>query len=108
MDFDTARSIAKGCANTATPLPQYQSHKKVWALKIEEVVKAPYDEAARESPDIVDAFIVPEEKRFAPIPVNKEFMSKHAPKAGGYLVFYADGYRSFSPAKAFEEGYTRL
>lgn len=29
-------------------------------------------------------------------------------EAGGYLVQYADGYRSFSPAKAFEEGYTRI
>lgn len=27
---------------------------------------------------------------------------------GGYYVRYADGFESWSPAKAFEEGYTRL
>ena len=27
---------------------------------------------------------------------------------GGYLVVYDDGYVSWSPAKAFEEGYTRI
>ena len=27
------------------------------------------------------------------------------PEVGGYLVFYKDGYVSYSPAKAFEEGY---
>jgi hypothetical protein len=33
---------------------------------------------------------------------------KHSPEAGGYYVQYKDGYTSFSPAEAFEEGYTRL
>lgn len=28
------------------------------------------------------------------------------PEAGRYLVEYEDGYRSVSPAKAFEDGYT--
>lgn len=27
---------------------------------------------------------------------------------GGYYVLYADGYESWSPAKAFEDGYTRI
>jgi hypothetical protein len=27
---------------------------------------------------------------------------------GGYYVVYEDGYKSFSPASAFENGYTRL
>lgn len=52
--------------------------------------------------------IVPEESRFGPVAVDLYFLQKHAPKVGGYLVFYADGYRSFSPAKAFEDGYTRI
>ena len=34
--------------------------------------------------------------------------TKHDPQAGGYYVVYADGYQSFSPAQAFEEGYTRI
>jgi hypothetical protein len=33
-------------------------------------------------------------------------MIKHAPQVGGYYVRYPDGYESWSPAKAFEEGYT--
>jgi len=35
-------------------------------------------------------------------------MYKHKPEVGGYYVVYADGYKSFSPAQAFEEGYTRV
>ena len=38
--------------------------------------------------------------------VMPEFLKKHAPERGGYIVFYADGYVSYSPQKAFEEGYT--
>lgn len=33
---------------------------------------------------------------------------KHRPMVGGYLVQYRDGYTSYSPAQAFEEGYTRV
>jgi hypothetical protein len=40
--------------------------------------------------------------------VSDEYASKHNPDAGGYYVRYADGYESFSPAQAFEEGYTRI
>ena len=42
------------------------------------------------------------------IAVDDAYLRKHNPHAGGYLVVYADGYVSFSPAKAFEEGYTRI
>lgn len=31
---------------------------------------------------------------------------KHNPESDGYFVRYQDGYESYSPAKAFEEGYT--
>lgn len=41
-------------------------------------------------------------------PVSFEWLQKHKPEVGGYLVFYADGYVSYSPAKAFEEGYQLL
>jgi hypothetical protein len=40
--------------------------------------------------------------------VGAHFMIKHDPQVGGYFVEYEDGYESFSPAKAFEGGYTRL
>lgn len=30
------------------------------------------------------------------------------PTIGDYIVIYEDGYKSWSPAKAFEDGYTRV
>lgn len=33
--------------------------------------------------------------------------TKHKPEVGGYFITYEDGYASYSPAKAFEEGYTK-
>lgn len=36
------------------------------------------------------------------------WLEKHNPVVGGYFVRYKDGYESFSPAQAFEEGYTKL
>lgn len=39
------------------------------------------------------------------IVVSKEYLEKHKPKAGGYYVMYKDGYESYSPKNAFEEGY---
>jgi hypothetical protein len=36
---------------------------------------------------------------------SDEWVGKHRPAIGGYLVFYNDGYVSYSPAKAFKEGY---
>lgn len=80
----------------AREMPRYQCHKKVWALKIKAVQS-------------LDGYrIIPEEPGYGPIPVNAEYMDKHRPKAGGYYVVYADGYKSFSPAEAFESGYTRV
>ena len=36
------------------------------------------------------------------------WLDKHNPAVGGYYVVYKDGYESFSPAQAFEEGYARI
>ncbi len=85
-------------------LPRYQCHKEVRALKIREirVEDVPGD------PNCTRTMIVPEEDGFAPFPVTRAYIEKHKPKAGGYFVLYEDGYQSFSPAKAFEEGYTRI
>jgi len=85
-----------------TPMPQYQSHKKVWALKIISVEQVGTDSTIDENPIVVIEF----EGRFA----NKEFNlhGKPTPEAGWYYVQYPDGYESFSPAAAFEEGYTLI
>jgi hypothetical protein len=42
------------------------------------------------------------------VTVAEDFFAKHNPQVGGYLVIYADGYMSFSPAKAFEDGYVAI
>jgi hypothetical protein len=78
-------------------LPKYKCHKEVYALKIRSV-------------DVQDGktVLTPEDTVFAPFPVDEAYVQKHKPDAGGYYVVYADGYKSFSPAKAFEDGYTKL
>ena len=40
--------------------------------------------------------------------VGSDYVDKHRPAIGGYYVRYHDGYQSWSPAKAFEDGYTRV
>ena len=52
--------------------------------------------------------ITPAEEGYAPFRVDWEYMHKHKPEVGGYYVVYEDGYKSFSPAKAFEDGYAAV
>ena len=85
-------------------MPMYQCHKKVWALKIESVDYKPGDMAGAGE----GWWITPADHPFAPFMVDTDFVHKHNPKAGGYYVVYRDGYKSYSPAEAFESGYTRL
>lgn len=86
-------------------LPHYQCHKKVWALKISKIVR---DGAGEDRESDGSAMITPVENGYAPFKVDRDYMHKHKPEAGGYYVVYDDGYKSFSPANAFEEGYTLL
>lgn len=43
-----------------------------------------------------------------PVQVGGDWLTRHRPEVGGYLVLYDDGYSSYSPAAAFESGYTRI
>lgn len=86
-------------------MPKYKCHKIVWALKIADI-KRDGEGEDRESDG--SAMITPEEDGYAPFKVDLEYMNKHKPQVGGYYVVYADGYKSFSPAKAFESGYVRI
>ncbi len=79
-------------------LPRYKCHKEVQALKIEKI----------EFLDSGDAIISNADNSFHPVTVDKDFVLKHKPEVGGYRVFYKDGYASYSPEKAFEEGYTKI
>jgi hypothetical protein len=83
-----------------TEMPRYLCHKKVWALKIADIKWKDVGEGRG------TATITPTEKGYAPFDVDFKYMTKHQPQVGGYYVVYDDGYKSFSPAKAFEEGYT--
>ena len=51
--------------------------------------------------------ITPEEN-LPPIKVDRAYMNKHKPEVGGYYLRYEDGYESWSPAKAFEDGYSLI
>lgn len=74
-------------------LDEYRCHKVVSAGKIARITAAG-----------TDAILHLE--KGGQLTVSKEYWGKHAPEVGGYYVEYADGYASYSPAKAFEEGYS--
>ena len=81
-------------------LPKYKCHKEVWALKILEVKGT--SPVTRDEPYLVV------EAPFAQMLLGRPYFEKHKPEAGGYYVLYEGGYESYSPAEAFESGYTRI
>lgn len=87
-------------------MPKYVCHKEVWALKIKCIKRDGWDDDDQETDG--SATIIPADEGYAPFKVDREFMRKHQPHAGGYYVVYQDGYKSFSPGKAFESGYTPI
>ena len=91
--------------SVSVEMPKYRSHKEVWALKIKSIVRDGEGEN-RESDG--SAIITPEEEGYTPFRVEGDYLHKHKPQVGGYYVVYKDGYKSFSPAEAFEEGNTRI
>jgi hypothetical protein len=87
------------------PMPKYQCHKIVEALKIFDVV--PFDNGG--------ASLFPHDPRFAPVEVDAAWMAKHNPQPAdpglqtrGYFVRYEDGYTSWSPIEPFEAGYSLI
>ena len=84
---------------TATQLPRWRSHKVVEGFKIVGFMLEPGQRARLTGcgPDGVCSVVV-----------SKAYIDKHAPKVGGYYVRYEDGYESWSPAAAFEAGYTEI
>jgi hypothetical protein len=111
--------------------PQFRCHKEVRAIKIKEIVheQLPKWKGATckgcfafnsacghcerckwESAHgpMMGVTIVPDEPGYEPFPVKRTYIDKHNPQPGGYYVVYDDGYESFSPALAFEQGYTRI
>lgn len=87
-------------------MPKYNCHKQVWALKIADIE---FDsENARKQNRETDgsALIIPADDGYSGFKVTAEYLNKHNPHVGGYYVVYKDGYKSFSPADAFEDGYS--
>jgi hypothetical protein len=81
-------------------MPKYKCHKEVWALKIRDI--QPYKD------NLTKTLLFPEDPNYDYIEVDSFYMVKHSPQVGGYYVVYEDGYKSYSPAKAFEEGYSLI
>lgn len=76
-------------------MPQYQSHKRVEAAPIEFLTDGMVHVKIGET---VHGVAVP-----------KDFFGRGKPEKGDYLVRYQpDGYLSWSPRRAFLDGYTRL
>ncbi len=82
-----------------TKAPRYRCHKIVQALKIAQVIVV--------NPDASGTLAI-DDDGFDTVEVSQGVLSRYVPLPGDYLVIYEDGYHSISPAKAFEEGYTRL
>lgn len=80
-------------------MPKYDCTKQVWALKISKAKVTDSDGGG---------FLEFEDSRFARREMDARYMNKHEPKAGGYFVMYKGGYESFSPADAFESGYSLI
>lgn len=87
----------------AKELPEYECHKHVRALKIIHVHKHHNVEQ-----DLYEYKLEPEDDSYRMVRVDQAFYDRHRPEPGGYFVLYEDGYTSFSPAKAFEAGYTKI
>lgn len=79
--------------------PEYESHKVVRAAKI-------VNQERGEAGDVVSVEVVLPDG-------SKEWFKATVPdmtaraQIGDWAILYPDGFRSVSPAKAFEEGYTR-
>jgi len=83
--------------NAQTQLPEYQCHKKVRAAKI-----TGFRGNGTNYPDLLLGEIN------GVVSLLDDWHEKHKPEVGGYYVVYEDGYKSFSPAKAFEDGYSQI
>jgi hypothetical protein len=91
-------------AGPAVGLPQYKCRKIVRAAKITEI--KPWIDTTDPNSKAMAQLVFGE--IHGTVDVEFAWVERFKPVAGGYFVVYEDGYTSFSPAKAFEEGYTKL
>ena len=99
LDVDPAESTGVDMAPEGTPylsddgLPLWKCHKTVAAFKIAEIQNIGNGNVQLIGEN--DCVFV----------CDAAYVDKHRPQVGGYFVRYHDGYRSWSPAEAFEDGY---
>jgi hypothetical protein len=86
-------------AFTGIEMPKYVSHKQVWALEIVGITQ---------EHEVGTYRLSFAEKGYADIFPDAEMFLRYMPVIGDFYVVYADGYKSFSPRKAFLEGYTKV
>lgn len=91
----------------ALRLPFYRSHKIVKAARIVgfELPRVTIDFNA--VPEDTDPFPTSDLVRMT-VELDASVFARGNPRIGDYLVIYDDGYASFSPAAAFEGGYSLL
>lgn len=80
---------------TEVEMPRFRCHKEVSAFKIESIRPIVDGGAALSGMGLH-------------VQVDRDYVERHKPSIGGYYIQYEDGYKSWSPAKAFEDGYTRI
>lgn len=94
-----------GQGQATREMPRYKSHKTVWALEIATIdLPNDYDELA--GAEKAARRVSFKEPGYAAVFLPGEMFLRYTPVPGDFMVQYSDGYKSFSPRKAFLEGYT--
>lgn len=111
MTENTPAYRVEGSDHAVAPsreMPRYISQKLVHALRIRivEVTRPPLTGDGASAQAHYPATLHFADALYAPLTVDEAFVAKHNPQPGTYLVVYGDGYRSISPAAAFEAGNT--
>lgn len=84
-------------------LAKFQSHKIVMAGKIKS-----FSEPGKIEKDKWVMQIERFDGSHVEVKVDKEFFARGHAVQNDYFVVYEDGYQSWSPREAFENGYTRV
>lgn len=91
-----------------TELPRWKCHKIVQAAKIIAAGPAPRSSAQLHDLGLLLTLETSPAGDRVMLWQPDAWAFRHRPEIGGYFVRYDDGYESYSPAAAFEAGYTRF
>ncbi len=88
--------------NTPVGMKKYKCHKVVEGMEIDRI--SPF----RDKPGQYSILGKDENDTVISFDTEEKWMDRHKPEVGGYIVRYEDGYVSYSPTQAFEEGYSLI